>query len=81
MKKILALTLAAAACFALLTGCGSSASSNKSTGASAAASQFVAASTPRSAGMPLMHLSAFCPVFCILLERLFVCFAVWAAKA
>ena len=50
MKKILALTLAAAACFALLTGCGSSASSNKSAGASAAASQSAAASTPAASG-------------------------------
>ena len=50
MKKILALTLAAAACFALLTGCGSSASSTKSAGASAAASQSAAASTPAASG-------------------------------
>lgn len=50
MKKILALTLAAAACFALLTGCGSSAPSNKSAGASAAASQSAAASTPAASG-------------------------------
>ena len=50
MKKILALTLAAAACFALLTGCGSTASSNKSAGASAAASQSAAASTPAASG-------------------------------
>ena len=50
MKKILALTLAAAACFALLTGCGSSASSNKNAGTSAAASQSAAASTPAASG-------------------------------
>ncbi len=50
MKKILALTLAAAACFALLTGCGSSASSSKSAGTSAAASQSAATSTSTASG-------------------------------